>query len=771
MNTLTTMSLRDWQLPAALGLLLVTPLVMAVQPQNTPAQFDINGHIESFTLDVCPGPPSALNDPTNYKLIPPANALNCTATIVVNGQSITVPSNTVITYPATFLTPYESFAWNPLCTSSTCTETGLAIKDTKRLPNNANPATYEASIQGNVVYDSALGAPGLPKYIAGLVAISQQDLNSSEGFVNFIDYATGEFRVGGDIGVANGARIRLNDPVGRFGRSTGPKGVSPDTQDVRFAVDDGNPTIFAETGYPLCIPRSTAVDPLCPESNRPLSGGNIPGTAIPAHLGTFTMDCLVKDTLGACVGAINKPAGFPATMVGTDPRQQAPLEVGDYVVYAGTRAVDAVGPYVSAHTVTANLGIYTTPGLDPAYMVQEVSIVGVGTTNGFAGPAEGRELFKIVGFTTDVGRPVDTGKLVTDPCDGTEAFNRITTQYPNGSTLNTAAAGTVPWGRFRTTFLKGAGLATPMRPAVKEIQTQIQGSNPTNTTSANGLIYGQYTAPVSEYIFAENLGFGGLPIVPNNFEDFTFLALGHGPWDLYDPYGTLFTPATLRPIQGQLSPWPGSPAPAAVNCAGGGSAPPVIVVSDLSVASQTAVTINASASYSLAPGAVLNYSWLQLTGPLEVPVDVAAPSSSTLSFTAPTVTAAPAKVLTFELTVTDIAHAKSSVKVVKVTVNPSAAVDTLTFAATPTYRTKDGSWGVLLTGTNSAAVVSIEASNSAGTVVLTKQAMAHTVGTFAWSFNNKLVVSPLIGNPPPLTIKITSDQGGSLLGSVAVRTN
>jgi hypothetical protein len=793
-------SLRGWQLPAFLGLMLSTSLVMGVQPQSTPAQFDITAPIEKFTLDTCAPPPSALHAQSSYAAVATGNVLTCTATIVLNGQSITLPANTVITYPATFLTPYESFAYNPLCASTDATpcqnETGLAIQDTKRLPDILKPAHYEASIKGNVIYDAA----GAPQRIAGLVSITQEDLNNGEGFINFIDYATGEIRVGGDIGVANGARIKINDPFGRFGRVTGPYGDSgPDTQDVRFAVDDGNPTITAETGYPLCIPRTAPViDPLCPETNRPIGGPILNGVQM--HLGTFYMPTAPAPTQAdpnARVPdpGIGRPANFPAFLANLgNPMQQAPLEVGDYIVYAGTQAVDNNGPngtkstYVSAHTITANLGIYTTPGTDPAYVTQEVSIVGVGVTNGFAGPAEGRELFKIVGFTTDVARPIDTGMVQVDPCDGTEGFRNITTQFPNGSALDPTgqALANVPLGRFRSTFLKGTALATPMRPAAKEIRAQIQGS--LYPVVANGLTSGQYQAPVSEYIFAENLGFGGLPIVPNNLEDFPFLALGHGPWDLFDPYlGTSQNVKAVHqmgnsPIQGQLNPWPGAPIPAAVSCAFGAdgkplSAPPIIVAPDQLVVSQAAVSLNATASTPgtvTTPAHTLSFSWTQNGLPNVMPVGVPVAGTSTLNFTAPTVNlgAAPV-VLSFNLTVTDDVTARVSNKTVSVTVNPAASVDTLQIPTVPTYRTKDGSWGLAvncIANCNTSGVVTFVAKNSAGTIVQTSTGMTHTNGTTTWTYNGRNVITPAptIGN---LTVTATSSKGGSISAAVAVRIN
>src|SRR5262249_50796220 len=120
--------------------------------------------------------------------------------------------------------------------------------------------TYEVQVVGNRVGD---------QYIAGLINISQQSLSAGAGFINFIDYTLGEMRAGAALNnPATGARVRINDPVGRYGRAT----TSPD---VRFTVDPDNPTIMAGTGYPMCLPRTApgaggaTTDTLCPEENRP----------------------------------------------------------------------------------------------------------------------------------------------------------------------------------------------------------------------------------------------------------------------------------------------------------------------------------------------------------------------------------------------------------------------------------------------------------------------------------------------------------------------
>ena len=102
-------------------------------------------------------------------------------------------------------------------------------------------------------------------YIAGLIFISQQSLNSSQGFIESLDYANG-------IMVVNGTK----SPDSMICRGRFSIGKSPD---VRFSIDEDNPTVRAETAFPMCIPRqdpSVADDPLCPQKNRPKNGSVIP---------------------------------------------------------------------------------------------------------------------------------------------------------------------------------------------------------------------------------------------------------------------------------------------------------------------------------------------------------------------------------------------------------------------------------------------------------------------------------------------------------------
>ena len=101
-------------------------------------------------------------------------------------------------------------------------------------------------------------------------------LSIGQGFITSIDYTLGEMRVGGVVGnPTTGVRVRINDPIGRFGR----KDVNflSGSPDPRFAIDEGNPTIRTVTGFPMCLQRGPAAagDPLCVLNNRPVTDGSI----------------------------------------------------------------------------------------------------------------------------------------------------------------------------------------------------------------------------------------------------------------------------------------------------------------------------------------------------------------------------------------------------------------------------------------------------------------------------------------------------------------
>jgi len=513
------------------SLLAMAGVAVAQLPVPASSQFDITGFIQSATLG---GPGSG-----------PGVGAHQGGFITINGHLLTVPSETIVILPANALTWQELFAQAPA--PYTGVATGMALTD---IP--APLATYEARIVGNRV----IGGPGgADVYIAGLIWITQQGLNQGQGFINCINYATGEIRVGGPIGnCAAGARVRLNDPLvpavgtGRYGRPMSP--------DIRFMVDQDNPTIRSVSGFPMCIPRVLADpqipgnpdDPLCPLTQRPVSVAGAP----PVFSTLFTT---------------NDPVALPG--VPPDPTIQAPFEVGDFVTFAGTLMADpgftpgpTAGPwpgnanvYVSAHTLVNNVGIYTWAGTSPAYVAIDVSFIGTGGLT-VVGANEAAIMTRFEGFSTDPSRYVHLYGIDLNPTTGAPSDRDWGTIGVDPGPAKGAATGR--W-RFRppcgltapdpTNFKDCTGPPTnSFLPPTREVRAVVQGAWVPGqvTTWANGIIAGQYHAPMADYRFPENLP--GKPVVENNFNSIDFLAKG----------GYTSSAGTLVSV---LNPWPSNVIP------------------------------------------------------------------------------------------------------------------------------------------------------------------------------------------------------------------
>jgi hypothetical protein len=631
------------------SLLAMASVAVAQLPVPASSQFDITGFIQEATV-------TSTGD------------AHSGGTIKVNGHVVTVPRETIVILPANALTWEELFAKAPA--PYTGVATGMALAD---IP--APLTTYEAHVVGNRVGDT---------YIAGMINISQQDLNTGSGFINFINYATGEMWVGGQIvvdGLGNpvlsgtnpGTRVRLNDPVGRYGRAMSP--------DVRFTVDPDNPTIMSATGYPMCLPRTAPVggvttDGLCPEGNRPISVAASP-TSPAVYLTNITTNNLTNP------GFPQFPGLFP------DSTLQAPFEVGDWITFAGTLVADAgftagptAGPwpgtantYISAHTIVNNVAIYTFHGSDPAYIMTEVTIIGTGglTVLG-AGEAVIRTRFE--GMTTDVdpsgaaqrnihlyGIDLDSAGNTTDRDWGTIG---VDPGPPNGAVKGRwrfrppcLPFGSVPTRPDKDCVMNQSGTFLPPTREVRAVIEGLQSQNPANPgaiTAANGLFYGQYHAPILEYIFPENIP--GAPIVENNFNTIPFLSCGG--------YTSSGIPGGAGTLVGILNPWPSNVAPNTSNCVGLVTPPSNVVAtatpSSVISGSGTLVTLNATAAGTTP----LTFSWTQ--APTDVPqVILTNPNTATATFTTPVVAAN--TTLHFTATATNSAGSASAPTTVNVAVD------------------------------------------------------------------------------------------------------
>jgi hypothetical protein len=588
-------------------------------PVPASSQFDITGFIEVATLGGAGTGPGV--------------GAHQGGVITANGHVVIVPSETIVILPANVLTWQELFAQAPA--PYTGVATGMALADVP-----APLTTYEARIVGNRVGDT---------YIAGLIWIWQHALNSGQGFINFIDYSTGEIRVGGVIGSnTTGTRVRINDPLnaavgtGRYGRAM--------TPDARFTSDQDNPTIASMTGFPMCVPRVLADpsipgnldDPLCPLSQRPLA---------------------VAPAVGyAAVINMNNPVTLPG--VPPDPTIQAPFEVGDWVTFAGTLVQDATpstpttGPwpgiantYVSAHTITNNVAIYTAAGSNPAYATINVSLIGTGGLVVF-GANEAAIRTRFEGFTTDPSRYIHLYGIDLNPTTGAPTDRDWgTIGVDPGIAGGGAAKGR--W-RFRPPCTLTAPSTTDFKncspppagtflPPTREVRAVVQGAWVPGqiTTFANGIIAGQYHAPIGDYLFPENLP--GQPIVSNNFNTIDFLAKG----------GYTSSAGTLV---GVLNPWPNDTAP-----------PPVC----------NPVTANAGGPYSVASGGTVTLSG-SASGDIPITFLWATPAQGSLSdptiatpvYTAPAV--ATQTVVNLSLTATNNCPS-SSTSTTNVTINAASA--------------------------------------------------------------------------------------------------
>jgi hypothetical protein len=616
----------------------VTPPVKTLQPVSP---FNIVGFIQKATLDN-------------------SSDVSSGGTITVNGITIVVPRNTIFQLPAFALTWYELFKLAPSgsapalsCTGNglPCStgpyglntpsgpQTGLALGDTP-----APAATYEVTVIGNRVVSGSTD-----QYIAALIFMSQQSLNSGQGYINFIDYAKGELWVSSTMNGPTGTRVRMNTPVGRYGLSQ--------TPDQRFTADEDNPTIRTDTGYPMCIPRfdpGVATDSLCPQWNRPVD----PVTG--GYQTVYTMP---------------PPPAVPPTPVAGGPTpppdatQQAPFELNDYITFSGTLVNDPSGSqYISAHTIVASLGIFTAPGTLPVYVAIEDMRLGVAGTPNPLFPQEAVEKLVVTAVTTDSSQLVDFYAIDVDACGAQKS--RF---YGSADPFGPPVGGKKGRARLRTTVGNFLPATREMRAASRAfiMGQSVDAVLPRAQTYANGLVAGQYHAPNFEFIFPENL-VAGSPQVPLPLQEFPFLVGGSGP---YFGAGTNASATKIGDI-GQLSPWPGSAAPAPGACGSAGT-----VLTNPNANAGAPQTVNAGVTVSLdgsastdtnTPALPLSYVWVQASGPSVVLQD---PQLSKPYFTAPALPqGSTSAVLTFQLVVSN-GFASSGVATTTITVSgPRAPV-------------------------------------------------------------------------------------------------
>lgn len=516
----------------AIGLLMPDTSHAQADP---PSSFMLIGHIEKFTLDT-PGDK------------------NSAAKVTVRGLEVILPRNLIITMPGGYLTAEQLFRGRDFKTAFNGAS-GMALQDMKAVDLTTNCAAGVTSCPLPVAEIELTGNIIAGQYRAGIARISQGGLHIGSGFIQNINPTTGFFTVGNELNSAPSARLRLNDPEGIYGPIP-PAGVV----DMRYALDPGNSPIHARTGFPVCLPDAAFSDK-CPAGNRPTAGQLSP-------------QGLLMDRRFTC-GAT--PAGNTEPAHGTcKPHLPVPLRVGDYINYVGMMDKDAQGYFISLHGLEAELGIYTSPGVDPAYTFVEEAIQGTKGARYLLDPLntipqEETALYKIVGFTTDPSRTVTVDIFDDDantgPLNPTFAPTRLATKIVP---TNLAQLGRfkMMWAskeearivrrnvRIKLSDATTAPFNAQLAPG--KFSNEMTGALfPAGASKRGGYAFGQFEAPVNEYISPEITRFGvkGWP-VPVNFEDFCFLKATNT-IDTQEPdAGTGYIQITAGPV----SPSPANPA-------------------------------------------------------------------------------------------------------------------------------------------------------------------------------------------------------------------
>ncbi|HET9283620.1 MAG TPA: hypothetical protein VFR24_16830 [Candidatus Angelobacter sp.] len=633
-----------WPTPAAIP----APTPIIPDRGGEPTGFDFTGFIQYASLDATPGLCNKDDNPAPTPANPPLPA-QCKITggwIELNNTMIRVPQNVVVIFPNTLITWEEVFEQNPNThQTDPVYQSGLAMSDTVRFPG-----TYQGHVQGNIVNG---------QYVAGLVFIFQDPANFTQGFIEKIDYANGVLWV-------NGQRIQINDPPITFtvpnpdgtplldgsgnpvvltkGRYSA--GQSPDP---RFAVDQNNPTVAAQTGYPMCIPRwspyldggdgsegpavalllpDAQQDSQCPEKNRPRDAIN----------GTTLVDIFTMNAPGAGPTADNP--------IPQDPYVEVPFEVGDFINIIGTMEVDAQGPYITATDIMdTNVGAYTWPATDPAYVRIEVVIQGTGGVPNNLFPQEAGVRTRVEGFTTDWQRPVDVSAIDAD-CNGNLTFREPA--WAANFPVEPGPPGIGVKGRWRVRFPQGGDFL----PAVMNVGARVSGGVPGK--NKNGLTFSEYQLPSGEFIFPENLVPGSRP-PRSNFADIQWLDNGMGPLPMVsDVFDSIQVQLGQQPIpfypnqtMSQLAPFPEATLPPLTCVSGQLQSVALGTFSSNPNPPFAGVTVTLDGTASTP--ATGPFQWTQIVNPGDPIVTINNPTSAKATFAAPSV--AGSQSLTFQLVV------------------------------------------------------------------------------------------------------------------------
>jgi hypothetical protein len=744
----------------------VVPPPAAVIPafQTRPAGVLMTGQIQYASLDATPGLCNKDDNPAPTPDNPPLPA-NCKSTggwIEINNELVRIPAGTIVVFPNTFLTWEEVFELNPNSHQTDAVfQSGLAMADTVRFPG-----TYQATIDANIVNG---------QHVAGIVRIAQDAATTFSGYIESIDYANGTL-------IVNHQRVQLNDPkitINIPNPDGSPTGViltkgrysAGQSPDPRMTVDQGNPTVRSALGYPMCIPvvppgtynnelgiagvpdpwvltapqgftYTGMDDPQCPEINRPRD---------PNGLGPFT------------IFTLNAPGDGPTPENPNpqDPYAEMPYEVGDWVDVIATQEVDAQGPYMTATEVVGNVGTFTAPGTDPAYIVVEVTIMGTAATPDPAFPQETGVRTRVEGMTTDPIRPVDVSAIDYD-CNGNITFREPS--WVSNFQVEPGPPGIGKRGRWRVRFPQGGNFQPPTQNIGARVSGGVLGKN------KSGLDFNEYQLPTGEFIYPELLDPGNPP-PPFNFHDFVYLVNGSGPLPLQ---GSVFDSTQIQlglatipfyPNQNtpQLNPFPDDVVPPLTCTPGNFTSVARPTFSSTPNPPFAGVTVTLDGTASTPPTGP--FIWSQIINPGDPVVTINNPTSMKATFLAPTV--AGSQNLTFQLIVGGDGFTPASAPanvIVPIVVPPANTPPVVTASSSPANPVASGA-PVTLTAVGvdpaGGALTFTWTQTSGPAVVLTPAAPDGSVQTFI------APAIPELTAAQPLVFTVTATSAASTLSGTA----
>jgi len=296
-----------------------------------------------------------------------------------------------------------------------------------------------------------------------------------------------------------------------------------------------------------------------------------------------------------------------------------------------------------------------------------------------------------------------------------------------------APFGTVPAAPEKQCVMNAA---QTFLPPPREVRVVIEGAwTPASVqTAANGLIWGQYHAPITEYIFPENVP--GTAIVPNNFNTFPFLAKGG-------------YPSTSGVLPRQLNPWPDATVPVA-----GCVAPTVSAGGLYTVANGGTVPLSGSATGD----APITFAWTVSSGSVSDPT-IANTIFSAVGGTSP---------VTATLTATNACGTASSSATI--VINTAAAPTVASVAPVSVFATAAGSFAVSGTDPNvPAQALTFSVAQTGAPALLNLKATSTGANTANVTFNAPALPAGQV-TTSVITLSITATNAGGGVSAPSITT-